>query len=105
MDRSLWPPVAGIFVAVAITTAMDATGYSTFSALPLIVLSCLFWFLQKFIRKEIGLTWGDLRSYGWALAYPLVVLGIAAAIATLSGAIDTDSTDWKTPLICVICGQ
>jgi membrane protease YdiL (CAAX protease family) len=95
MDRSLLPPLAGVLAAIAITTAMDATGYSTFSALPLIVLGGLFWFLQKFTRKEIGLAWGDLRSFGWALAYPLVVLGIAAAIATLSGAIDTQSTDWN----------
>jgi hypothetical protein len=34
-----------------------------------------------------------LRSHGWAIAYPLLVLGIAAVIASLSGAIDTGSTD------------
>jgi membrane protease YdiL (CAAX protease family) len=44
---------------------------------------------------HFGLTWGDLRSHALAIAYPLVVLGIAAAIATLLGAIDTNSTDWN----------
>ena len=32
---------------------------------------------------------------GWAIAYPLLVLGIAAAIASISGAIDTSFTDWN----------
>ena len=43
-------------------------------------------------------TWGDLRSRSWAIAYPLLVLGIAAAIATQLGAIDTNSTDWNKTL-------
>lgn len=43
-------------------------------------------------------TWGDLRSHSWAIAYPLLVLGIAAAIATQLGAIDTNSTDWNKTL-------
>ena len=95
MDRSLWPAAGGVLVAIIITTAMDASGYSMFSALPLIALTGLFWFLQKFSKKEIGLTWGDVRSHAWAIAYPLVVLGIAAAIAAELGAIDTNSTDWN----------
>lgn len=37
---------------------MDATGYSTFSALPLFPLAGLFWFLQKLSREEMGLAWG-----------------------------------------------
>ena len=66
--------------------------------MPLIVLTGLFWFLQKFTRNGIGLTWGDWRSHGWALAYPLLVLGLAAAIATIFGAIDTSETDWDKAL-------
>jgi membrane protease YdiL (CAAX protease family) len=95
MNHSLRPAIAGVFIAIGITTTMDATGYAPFSALPLMVLSGLFWFLQKFTKKEIGLCWGDLRSHGWALAYPLTVLGIAAAIPSILGAIDTNSTDWN----------
>jgi hypothetical protein len=94
MNLSIEPAITGVLVAITITTAMDATGYAVFSALPLMALTGLFWYLQKFSKKEIGLTWGDLRSHAWAIAYPLVVLGIAAAIATLFGAIDTSSTDW-----------
>ena len=71
MNHSNRPAITGIIIAITITTAMDATGYSFFSALPLIPLTGLFWYLQRFSRQEIGLTWGDPTSYGWALAYPL----------------------------------
>jgi len=95
MNDSLRPAISGVLVAIAITTTMDATGYAMFSALPLIVLTGLFWFLQKFSRKEIGLSWGDWKSHGWALAYPVLILGLAAAIATFMGAIDTSNADWN----------
>jgi membrane protease YdiL (CAAX protease family) len=49
------------------------------------------------IQKEIGL-WGDWTSYGWALAYPLLVLGLAAAIAAIFGAIDSSEADWNKTL-------
>lgn len=95
MNKAIRPAIAGVMVAITITTAMDATGFSVFSALPLIALFGLFWFLQKFSRNDIGINWSDLGSYGWALAYPLIVLGLAAGIAFAAGAVDTSSADWK----------
>ncbi len=95
MEHSLRPAIAGLLAAVVITTAMDATGYAMFSSLTLLPLGALLWYLQKLTRGEIGLRLGDLRSHYWALAYPLVVLGLAAAIATILGATDTSSTDWN----------
>ena len=89
MDTTLKPALLGVITAIAITTTMDATGYSTFSALPLLPLTALFWFMQKFSRQEMGLTWGSLQGYGLALAYPVIVLGLIAAIAFLTGASDT----------------
>lgn len=74
---------------------MDATGFSEFSALPLFPLAALFWFLQKFSRQEIGLTWGSWQGYGLALAYPATVLGLSAAIAYVGGVIDTSQSDWN----------
>ena len=44
--------------AIAITTAMDATGYSMFSALPLIVLMAFFWWRGRLSRSEVGFTLG-----------------------------------------------
>ena len=95
MNKALISGILGVAIAIAITTAMDATGYFLYSALPLIPLAGLFWFLQKFSRREIGLIWGNLQTYGLALAYPVLVLGLVAAIALMRGAIDTSNADWN----------
>lgn len=95
MDKQLWPAIGGLAVAIAITTTMDATGYSMFSALPLFPLAGLFWQLQTFTRAEMGLTWGRASDYGLALAYPVLVLGAMAAIAYAFDAVDTSNTDWN----------
>ncbi|MDJ0711204.1 MAG: CPBP family intramembrane metalloprotease [Woeseiaceae bacterium] len=99
MDRKYWPALTGMIAAIAITTAMDATGYTMFSALPLFPLALLFWYLQGFSRVAIGLSWGRSRDFGWAIAYPCVVLGALGAIAWLAGAIDTSETAWNTTLL------
>jgi hypothetical protein len=93
MNTKLMPAILGVAIATAITTAMDATGFSVFSALPLLPLAALFWFLQRFSRQEIGLTWGKPYSYGLAVAYPLVVLGSIGIIAFLAGAVDAAGAD------------
>ncbi|MCH7505721.1 MAG: hypothetical protein IIB78_10155 [Proteobacteria bacterium] len=50
-----WNPVIlGVMLAITITTVMDASGYSVFSALPLMPLFGLFWWWQKFSKAEIG---------------------------------------------------
>ena len=99
MNRALWPATGGLALAIAVTTSMDATGYSVFSALPLFPLGAIFWYLQKFSRAEIGLTLGQGSHYAAALAYPATVLGTAALIAYLAGAVDTSTTDWNKALI------
>ena len=105
MVSSVKTAVLGVVMAIAITTTMDATGYSVFSALPLFPLAGLFWFLQKFSRKEIGLVWGKLTTYGLALAYPILGLGLVAAIALMSGAVDTSATDWNKTLLNIGLGS
>lgn len=94
MSHSMRAPLAGVVVAIAITTAMDATGYALFSALPLLPLAALFWYLQKFSRSDVGLRLGRATDYGWALAYPLLVLGAMGIIAWVAGAVATGATDW-----------
>ena len=91
--------MAGLIAAIAITTTMDANGYAAFSALPLFPLAALSWYLQRFSRRDIGLVWGARRDYGWALAYPIGVLGSLAVIAWLAGAVETVGTDWNKTLI------
>lgn len=94
MRTSLGPAVLGTLVAVGITTTMDATGYTNFSALPLLPLALVFWSWQRFSRAEMGLSWGNLQGYALALLYPGLVLGAAALIAFLLGAVDVSAADW-----------
>jgi hypothetical protein len=80
-----------VVAAIAVTSAMDATGLSAFSSLPLLPLLAIFCYLQRFSAREIGFTWGRakaLRSYALAITYPLVVMGAIAAIAALAGALN-----------------
>ncbi len=99
MNKKMQPAIAGVVAAIAITTTMDATGYSIFSSLPLFPLTALFWYLQKFSRTEIGLVWGPPYAYGLAIAYPVVVLGIIGLAAFTAGAVDTSETDWNKTVL------
>lgn len=84
----------GVLIAIAITTALDAAGLSAFSALPLLPLAGLFWYLERHSRGTMGLVWGKPRHYTLAILYPAVVLGAAIAIAAIAGVVDTTATDW-----------
>lgn len=95
MHHPLWPAIGGLAAAIGITTTMDATGYAMFSALPLLPLTGLFWYLQRLSATEIGLTWGRTAHYGLSIAYPILVLCAAAAIASVYDAIDTRGADWN----------
>lgn len=95
MTIALRWPVLGVLAAIAITSAMDATGLSAFSALPLFPLLGLFWYLQRLSRAEVGFAWGQWRHYGLAALYPLAVVGVIALIAAAAGAVDLSHTNWK----------
>lgn len=88
-------PVLGVLLAIVITTVMDANGLTQFSALPLLPLLALFWYLEKFSRQEIGLVWGSRRHYGLAVLYPVVVLGTITIISAAMGAVDVTETNWN----------
>lgn len=93
--KTTLPAFSGLAAAIAITTLMDATGYAMFSALPLLPLAGLFWYLQRLSRVEIGLVMGKPSDYVAAMAYPVLALGLISLIALISGAIDTGGTDWR----------
>jgi membrane protease YdiL (CAAX protease family) len=84
---------------------MDAAGYAMFSSLPLFPLAALFWYLQKFSRAEIGLTWGAPSHYGLAAAYPAAVLSATGLIAFAAGAVDTSGANWNNVLLNVSVGS
>ena len=86
-------PIVGILIAIAATTTMDATGFSAFSALALLPLTLLFWYLDGLSRSEMGFKWGRPADFALALFYPLVVIGMIAIVATLAGALDLSKTN------------
>jgi len=47
-------PLIAAIIAIAITTTMDFTGYSTFSALPLLGITIVFWLVLRLSKVEIG---------------------------------------------------
>jgi uncharacterized protein len=92
MKRSWIWSLIGVCAAIAITSAMDATGLANFSSLPLFPLLALFWYLQRFSARDIGFAWGRSRAplyYGLAILYPIVVMGLIIGIAALTGALHT----------------
>ena len=100
-----WAPlILGVTLAIAITTTMDASGYSAFSALPLMPLFGLLWWWQKFSKAEIGFKRGKRSHYAYAVAYPLVVMSLLTVAAALGGAIDISGTDWNKAMINLFAG-
>ena len=103
MGTAMRYPIVFALLAIAITSTMDATGYTEFSALILAPLLAILWFLQKFSRAEIGLKLGRPGDYGLAVLYPLVVVGAAVAIAAMAGEVHAGGADW--PKAAGIMGQ
>jgi membrane protease YdiL (CAAX protease family) len=94
MPTALIRPLLGVLVAIAITTTMDASGLSAFSALPLFPLLLLFWYAERLPRRSVGFTLGRWRHYGLAVLHPASVLGALALVAAATGAVDVSKTDW-----------
>jgi membrane protease YdiL (CAAX protease family) len=99
---SLALPIVGVAIAIAATTAMDATGFSDFSAFALLPLVFLFWYLDRLSRSEMGFRWGMPGHYALALLYPLAVIGILTIVAAFAGAVDLSRTNWQKALLNLV---
>ena len=97
-------PILAVIVAIAITTTMDFTGYTNFSALPLFGIIVVFWLIQRQSKKEIGLVFGQLKYYGLALFYPFLVLGTTALIAYLYGDFTIMEFDREKAILNLVAG-
>src|SRR5262245_40345529 len=95
MRSALLTAILGVVASVAITTAMDASGLSAFSALPLFPLLGLLWYLEKHSPQDMGLVWGRPLGYGFAILYPALVLGAVGGISAVSGVLDAARVDWS----------
>ena len=94
-----------VVIAIAITAIMDFTGYFNFSALPLVVIILLFWFIYRLNKVEFGLKLGPLKYYGYALLYPLFVLGTTAIIALIYGDYSIENVDWSKLALNISIGS
>ncbi len=92
MGPTMRYPIIFALLAIAITSTMDGTGYTDFSALILAPLLAILWFLERFSRAEIGLKLGRPGDYGLAVLYPLVVVGAAVGIAAIATAAPTTTS-------------
>ena len=95
MRTALTRPILGVLGAIVITTTMDATGLSAFSALPLFPLMGVFWYLERLPRRSMGFAWGRWRHYGLAALYPILVLGTITLISTAARVVDLSQTNWN----------
>src|SRR5690349_7367926 len=92
-------PAFGFVAAIATNTVANAAVLPTVGALCLLPLVAIFWYIQRFSRREVGFVPGQLRHYGLGLLLPLLVLGSIALVAWLTGAVNLQSTSWsKTAL-------
>src|SRR5262245_42959723 len=94
MPIALRRPILGVLVAIAITTTMDASGLSTFSALPLCPLLLVFWHFDGLSRRDVGITLGEPRDYALAVLYPVLVLGVLILICAIAGVLDVGHANW-----------
>lgn len=97
-------PILATVLAIGITTTMDFTGYFIFSALPLLLISLIFWAIQRQNKAEIGLKFGKINNYGLAFFYPLIVLGSTTLIAFAFEELNTNEADWGKESIKAIVG-
>lgn len=91
--RAWRAPALGVAAAIAVTTALDATGLSDFSSLalaPLLLVAALW---QRVTRHELGFTFARSADYALAVALPIAVIGVASAAAVLAGAAKLDTFD------------
>jgi len=101
-SSSLALPIIGVLIAIAVTTTMDATGLSAFSAFALLPLMLLFWYVERLSRSEMGFKWGSPADFALALLYPVVVIGLIVIAATFAGAVDLSKTNWQKALLNLV---
>lgn len=84
-------PIAGVVVAIGVTTSLDASGLTVFSALPLLPLTAALWLVERLSRRDLGLAWGRALDYALAALYPALVLGSIVLIAVAFGGAHADA--------------
>ncbi len=78
-------PILAVLLSIVVTTTMDFSGYTLFSALPLLAIIVLFWLVERHSSGALGLRWGQPKYYGIAVLYPIVVVSVTVMLAAALG--------------------
>jgi membrane protease YdiL (CAAX protease family) len=95
MRPSLIRGIIAVVLAIGITAAMDGTGLTAFSALPLCPLALVLWSIERFPRRAVGVTLGSPRFYWVAIIYPVVLIGVCAIAALAMSAATLAGLSWS----------
>lgn len=95
-QRKRWLfPVLGILAALGTNTIANIGVLPSVGALFLLPLLAIFWYVERFSRREMGFVLGRPRHYGLGLLHPVLVLGLIALVAWLSRATNIQNPDWS----------
>ena len=83
-------PAFAMLAATATNAVLPGMG-----ALFLLPLLVIFWYLERFSRREMGFVPGGLRHYGLGLLHPVLVLSLLVLVAWWSGATNIQNPDWS----------
>ena len=83
-------PALAVIAATATNAILPGMG-----ALLLLPLLLIFWYLQRFPRREMGFVLGQPRDYGLGLLHPVLVISLMALVAWVAGATNIENTDWS----------
>ncbi len=90
-----WPIAGSVAVLVLPPLLAILTGFTWAYTLAVLGLLLLFWALTRLSRRQLGLRWGDRRSYIAALVYPIAVMGFLMLIGFVFGASEPGMARWN----------
>ena len=94
VNKNLRLAMEAAIIAILVTSTMDATGYTLFSALPLIAIIVFYAYRAKLGAGEIGYNLGKGIEYIRAIAIPVFLTAIAVALPWLLGELDNVDINW-----------
>jgi hypothetical protein len=75
-------PTLGIIAALATNTIANMGVLPAVGALVLLPLLVIFWYIERFARRDMGFVAGRLHHYGLGLLHPVLVLSLIALDCT-----------------------
>lgn len=85
-SRWFWPVLGSLAVLASSPGLELLTGREVAYSAAVLALLVAFWFTTRLSRRRMGLVGGDVDAYRVAILYPVLVTGLAVAIAYSSGA-------------------